>query len=49
MQEFLASPAWGVGLATVTGAGQVLDAWYPAGQLDLGELPAQPPEPPAGA
>jgi 2,3,4,5-tetrahydropyridine-2-carboxylate N-succinyltransferase len=48
MQEFLASPAWGVGLATVTGAGQVLDAWYPADQLGLGER-GDLPAPPAGA
>ncbi len=33
--------AWGVGLATVTGAGQVLDTWFPAGRLELGE-PALP-------
>jgi 2,3,4,5-tetrahydropyridine-2-carboxylate N-succinyltransferase len=47
MQEFLASPAWGVGLATVTGAGQVLDAWYP--QLGLDAAPADLPPAPAGA
>jgi len=28
--------AWGVGLATLTGAGQVLDVWYPAAHLGLG-------------
>ncbi|MCP2325389.1 2,3,4,5-tetrahydropyridine-2-carboxylate N-succinyltransferase [Hamadaea flava] len=28
--------AWGHGLATVTADGQVLDVWYPAGQLGLG-------------
>ncbi len=31
------SPAWGTGLATVTGDGQVLDVWYPSGSLGLGE------------
>ena len=31
-------PAWGIGLATVTADGQVLDTWYPAGKLGLGEL-----------
>jgi 2,3,4,5-tetrahydropyridine-2-carboxylate N-succinyltransferase len=39
------SPAWGIGLATVTAEGQVLDTWYPAGHLglgdeELGQLPA---------
>ncbi len=33
------SSAWGVGLATVTADGQVLDTWYPSGYLGLGELP----------
>ncbi len=33
-------PAWGLGLATVTSEGQVLDAWYPTGRLGLGEPPA---------
>jgi len=33
------SAAWGLGLATVTTDGQVLDAWYPAGKLGLGEPP----------
>jgi 2,3,4,5-tetrahydropyridine-2,6-dicarboxylate N-succinyltransferase len=33
------SPAWGIGLATVTAEGQVLDAWYPAGKLGLGTAP----------
>jgi 2,3,4,5-tetrahydropyridine-2,6-dicarboxylate N-succinyltransferase len=32
--------AWGLGLATVASDGQVLDAWYPAGKLGLGEPPA---------
>jgi 2,3,4,5-tetrahydropyridine-2-carboxylate N-succinyltransferase len=42
------SPAWGIGLATVTADGQVLDTWYPSGLLGLGELPAEPPVLPAG-
>jgi 2,3,4,5-tetrahydropyridine-2,6-dicarboxylate N-succinyltransferase len=42
------SPAWGVGLATVTAEGQVLDTWYPAGFLGLREEPAEPPILPAG-
>jgi len=42
------SPAWGIGLATVTADGQVLDTWYPAGFLGLGETPAEPPVLPAG-
>jgi 2,3,4,5-tetrahydropyridine-2-carboxylate N-succinyltransferase len=46
MQEFLASPAWGVGLATATEAGQVLDVWYPHLGLDA---PADVPAAPAGA
>jgi 2,3,4,5-tetrahydropyridine-2-carboxylate N-succinyltransferase len=37
------SAAWGVGLATVTADGQVLDTWYPAGSLGLGEAPASLP------
>jgi 2,3,4,5-tetrahydropyridine-2-carboxylate N-succinyltransferase len=37
VQEFIASPAWGTGLATVTAEGQLLDAWYPVGRLGLGE------------
>ncbi len=32
-------PAWGIGLATVTSADQVLDVWYPTGKLGLGPLP----------
>jgi 2,3,4,5-tetrahydropyridine-2-carboxylate N-succinyltransferase len=31
------TPAWGAGLATVTADGQVLDTWFPAAQLGLGE------------
>lgn len=42
------APAWGIGLATVTAEGQVLDTWYPAGHLGLGEEPADPPALPAG-
>jgi 2,3,4,5-tetrahydropyridine-2-carboxylate N-succinyltransferase len=42
------SAAWGVGLATVTAEGQVLDTWYPAGHLALGAEPAEPPLLPAG-
>jgi 2,3,4,5-tetrahydropyridine-2-carboxylate N-succinyltransferase len=37
------SPAWGIGLATVTAEGQVLDAWYPAGSLGLGACPSADP------
>lgn len=33
-------PAWGIGLATRTDQGQVLDTWYPAGRLGLGAPPA---------
>jgi 2,3,4,5-tetrahydropyridine-2-carboxylate N-succinyltransferase len=32
-----ATPAWGVGIATVTTDGQVLDTWFPTGQLGVGE------------
>jgi 2,3,4,5-tetrahydropyridine-2-carboxylate N-succinyltransferase len=42
------SPAWGIGLATVTAAGQVLDTWFPAGRLGLGAVPAEAPVLPAG-
>ena len=42
------SAAWGIGLATVTAEGQVLDTWYPAGFLGLGDPPADPPVLPAG-
>jgi 2,3,4,5-tetrahydropyridine-2,6-dicarboxylate N-succinyltransferase len=38
------SPAWGVGVATVTASGQVLDAWYPDGHLGLGAVPSPAPE-----
>jgi 2,3,4,5-tetrahydropyridine-2,6-dicarboxylate N-succinyltransferase len=43
------SPAWGLGLATITDQGQVLDTWYPAGKLGFGtpdvEAPAGVPLP----
>ncbi|MBU2670913.1 2,3,4,5-tetrahydropyridine-2,6-dicarboxylate N-succinyltransferase [Actinoplanes bogorensis] len=42
------SPAWGIGLATVTAEGQVLDTWYPEGFLGLGDPPAEAPVLPAG-
>jgi 2,3,4,5-tetrahydropyridine-2-carboxylate N-succinyltransferase len=41
--DFITSPAWGTGLATVTAEGQVLDVWYPAGRLGLGPAPADDP------
>jgi 2,3,4,5-tetrahydropyridine-2-carboxylate N-succinyltransferase len=34
------SPAWGLGLATITADDTVLDAWYATGALGLGEPPA---------
>ncbi|MFI7540929.1 2,3,4,5-tetrahydropyridine-2,6-dicarboxylate N-succinyltransferase [Actinoplanes sp. NPDC049599] len=42
------SPAWGIGLATVTAEGQVLDTWYPTGFLGLGAAPGDAPTLPAG-
>jgi 2,3,4,5-tetrahydropyridine-2-carboxylate N-succinyltransferase len=42
------SPAWGIGLATVTAEGQVLDTWFPAGLLGLGDAPADAPALPTG-
>ena len=42
------SPAWGLGLATTTTEGQVLDTWYPAGFLGLGVEPTGTPALPAG-
>jgi 2,3,4,5-tetrahydropyridine-2,6-dicarboxylate N-succinyltransferase len=42
------SPAWGLGLATVTADGQMLDTWFPEGFLGLGEAPAESPVLPAG-
>jgi 2,3,4,5-tetrahydropyridine-2-carboxylate N-succinyltransferase len=43
VQGFITSPAWGVGLSTLTADGQLLDAWYPTGRLGLGEPPAEDP------
>jgi len=40
MSSFSTSPAWGTGLATVTDDDRVLDTWFPAGCLGLGEPPA---------
>jgi 2,3,4,5-tetrahydropyridine-2,6-dicarboxylate N-succinyltransferase len=40
----LQTPAWGIGLATVTADGTVLDTWYPAGRLGLGPAPASAEE-----
>ncbi|MEU7870154.1 2,3,4,5-tetrahydropyridine-2,6-dicarboxylate N-succinyltransferase [Dactylosporangium sp. NPDC049140] len=42
---YIDSPAWGLGLATVTSSGQVLDAWFPAGNLGLGTAPSAPDAP----
>jgi 2,3,4,5-tetrahydropyridine-2-carboxylate N-succinyltransferase len=43
-------PAWGLGLATLTDDGAVLDVWFPAGKLALGQspldLPVSSPLPP---
>jgi 2,3,4,5-tetrahydropyridine-2-carboxylate N-succinyltransferase len=39
---FSTSPAWGAGLATVSGDGTVLDVWFPAGSLGLGAAAAGP-------
>jgi 2,3,4,5-tetrahydropyridine-2,6-dicarboxylate N-succinyltransferase len=36
-------PAWGIGLSTTTAEGQVLDAWFPGGNLGLGARPAGDP------
>jgi 2,3,4,5-tetrahydropyridine-2-carboxylate N-succinyltransferase len=52
MTELTTQPAWGLGLATVTEAGHVLDVWFPAGKLALGapaldDVPADVPLPPA--
>jgi 2,3,4,5-tetrahydropyridine-2,6-dicarboxylate N-succinyltransferase len=35
--SFTDSPAWGLGLATITDAGQVLDTWFPSGNFGLGD------------
>jgi 2,3,4,5-tetrahydropyridine-2,6-dicarboxylate N-succinyltransferase len=42
------SPAWGIGLATVTADNLVLDTWFPEGFLGLGAEPAELPVRPAG-
>ncbi|MET7421866.1 2,3,4,5-tetrahydropyridine-2,6-dicarboxylate N-succinyltransferase [Dactylosporangium sp. NPDC005555] len=39
---YIDSPAWGLGLATVTSSGQVLDAWFPTGHLGLRPLEVPP-------
>ncbi len=39
MDSALETPAWGIGLATITDDGTVLDTWYPAGRLGLGNRP----------
>src|SRR5687767_10365475 len=36
-------PAWGVGLATLTDDETVLDVWFPAGKIALGEPPVELP------
>src|SRR4051794_37700793 len=36
-------PAWGLGLATLTADGAVLDVWFPEGRLGLGESPFELP------
>ncbi|MDR7280860.1 2,3,4,5-tetrahydropyridine-2,6-dicarboxylate N-succinyltransferase [Catenuloplanes atrovinosus] len=41
MSDVSTSAAWGIGLATITAEGQVLDTWYPAGKLGLGAAPAE--------
>jgi 2,3,4,5-tetrahydropyridine-2-carboxylate N-succinyltransferase len=43
------SPAWGIGLSTVTADGQVLDTWYPTGRFGLGARPERPDGPPEQA
>jgi 2,3,4,5-tetrahydropyridine-2-carboxylate N-succinyltransferase len=40
---FVTSPAWGTALATVDTEGRILDAWFPAGRLGLGEAPGGEP------
>ncbi|MGH3660479.1 MAG: 2,3,4,5-tetrahydropyridine-2,6-dicarboxylate N-succinyltransferase [Micromonosporaceae bacterium] len=40
--------AWGYGLATLGNDDQILDTWFPAGQLGLGEQSASPPAPGSG-
>jgi 2,3,4,5-tetrahydropyridine-2-carboxylate N-succinyltransferase len=36
----LTTAAWGLGLATITDAGQVLDTWFPTDSFGLGDPPA---------
>jgi 2,3,4,5-tetrahydropyridine-2-carboxylate N-succinyltransferase len=45
----LETSAWGIGLATVTSDGTVLDTWYPAGRLGLGPAPELDVPEPIGA
>ena len=40
MSAYVATGAWGLGLATMTADGQTLDAWYPTDHLGLGTRPA---------
>ena len=47
MSAYLTTPAWGTGLSTVTSDGVTLDVWFPAGNLGLGERPADEPKLPA--
>ncbi|HLL68008.1 MAG TPA: 2,3,4,5-tetrahydropyridine-2,6-dicarboxylate N-succinyltransferase [Micromonosporaceae bacterium] len=48
MSSYADSPAWGLGTATVTAEGQVLDVWYPTDSLGLGQAPDEPvPDEPA--
>ena len=47
--DHITDAAWGFAEATVTGDGQVLDAWYRAGSLGLGAPPPQAPLPPEEA
>jgi 2,3,4,5-tetrahydropyridine-2-carboxylate N-succinyltransferase len=45
MTQRITSPAWGIGLATITADGQVLDTWYPTGSLGLGAAPEADADP----
>jgi 2,3,4,5-tetrahydropyridine-2-carboxylate N-succinyltransferase len=40
VSAYVATGAWGLGLATMTADGQTLDAWYPTDHLGLGTRPA---------
>ncbi len=44
----IADAAWGLGLATVTEQGQLLDVWFPAATLALGAAPVELAELPRG-